>query len=50
VPEVGVLEVPDIEPVPSLLLPPHPAIHNAAVTSDIRALDCCTFFMVVSLP
>jgi hypothetical protein len=50
VPEVGVLEVPDVEPVPSLLLPPHPAIHSAAVISDTRALDCCTFFIVVSLP
>jgi hypothetical protein len=50
VPEVDVLEVPDVESVPSLLLPPpHPAIHSAAVNTDTSALDCCTFFMVISL-
>jgi hypothetical protein len=43
-PAVEVLEVPDAGDVPSLLLPPHPAIHSAAVISDTRALDCCTFF------
>jgi hypothetical protein len=50
VPEVGVLEVPDAAVVPSLLLPPHPAIHSAAVISDTSAPDCCTFFMLISLP
>jgi hypothetical protein len=44
-PDVEVLEVPDAGAVPSLLLPPHPAIHSAAVISDTRALDCCTFFI-----
>jgi hypothetical protein len=49
-PEVEVLEVPDAGAVPSLLLPPHPAIHSAAVISETSALDCCTFFIVISLP
>jgi hypothetical protein len=49
VPEVDVPEVPAVGVVPSLLLPPHPAIHSAAVITDTSALDCCTFFMVISL-
>jgi hypothetical protein len=44
-PEVGAPALPDIEGVPSLLLPPHPAIHTAAVISDTSALDFCAFFI-----
>jgi hypothetical protein len=36
-------EVPDAEGVPLLSLPPHPARQIAALNSDTRTLDCCTF-------
>ena len=42
-PEVGEPEVPDADGDPSLLLPPHPARQSAALNSDTRTLDCCTF-------
>jgi hypothetical protein len=43
VPEVVEPEVPDADGDPSLLLPPHPARQSAALNSDTRTLDCCTF-------
>ena len=42
-PEVVEPEVPDAAVDPSLLLPPHPARQSAALNSDTRTLDCCTF-------
>ena len=42
-PEVVEPEVPDAAADPSLLLPPHPARQSAALNSDTRTLDCCTF-------
>ena len=49
VPDVVEPEVPDAEGDPSLLLPPHPARQSAALNSDTRTLDCCTFLIVFSL-
>jgi hypothetical protein len=48
-PEVAVPEAPAADGEPSLLLPPHPARQIAALNSDTRALDCCTFLKIVPL-